>query len=81
MVRHVKSIVDSPAENEGLHHYANFDAVSRKELSYERNLIKTVFGYVFGSIQDQISRDMGGNILKMQNDLFNKESKGFVRQI
>lgn len=77
MVRHVKSTVDSPAENEGLHHYANFGAVSRRELSYERNLIKTVFGYVFGSIREQISRGLGDNILKMQNDLFNKAKAMF----
>lgn len=72
LAAYVKGIVDTPELNAGLSHFAKDGMISKKELSYERNLIKTVFGLVFGCTEEKRQIEISGNIPNMRDELFNK---------
>lgn len=76
-VRYVKSIVDKEKENNGLEHFAEFFKLSRPQ-SYERNLIPTVFGKVFGSLQEKRQGELVERSGNQQKELFGKASLMFT---
>lgn len=72
LAEYVKGVVDTPTVNAGLSHFANDSIISKKERSYERNMVKTVFGLVFGPLEENRKIEISDNMPNMRSELFNK---------
>lgn len=70
MVKYVKKKVDTPEENGGLFHFSEVSKIT-KDKSFERNLISTVFGMVFGHVEKK-RVDLTQMVEIKQNELFRK---------
>lgn len=72
LVRYVKQIVDQPNECKGLNHFANATLIAKKGLSYEDNMVESVFGLVFGSLREKKQSKLNENIEVMREELFKR---------
>lgn len=72
LVRYVKQTVDEPNECEGLHHFANAAVISKKGLSYEDNMVQSVFGLIFGCLREKKQGKLNDELHEKSNDLFKK---------
>lgn len=78
MVRHVKNVVDQPNENGGLSYFADKTKLPNKK-SYERNMISTVFGMVFGSLNEKRQIELADRAVELREDLFKKAKLVFTK--
>lgn len=72
LVRYVKQVVDQPDECEGLHHFANATIIEGKGLSYEENMVRSVFGLVFGCLREKKLSKQAESLVEKRMDLFKK---------
>lgn len=70
MVKYVQKKVDTPEENDGLSHFSDVSKIA-KDKSFERNLISTVLGMVFGHVEKK-RVDLSQMVEIKQNELFRK---------
>lgn len=74
LVHYVKQLVDQPTECCGLHHFSNDKVLGKKGMSYEENMVQSVFGLVFGCLREKKLSKLTDSLEEKRKDLYKKAS-------